>query len=289
MGRIGKVKRPEVVHKKRRRACRKRSTCDGQPLTLCPVTLHAKDDENDGDDEDECTDEEGDLALMTLEGVEEEKKDDVKFSYTELRKVNRQTLKKRTNAKMDIIAKTPVQELIYFSRYAKGLIPKLQESLVTLSLKRKPPSSDNRDAVLAYLNASFDLGAGAVGFIHYTWKEIADSGVELVNSEVQRVLIAKIIMNVVSPDRCVKDDINPTLVSVDLYSREATFELRGLGDVHVQIEVGDIDCCLLACASPQAREFVMPQVEMYVNTVMPSAIADGNFSHSSLEVLGNIN
>jgi hypothetical protein len=140
--------------------------------------------------------------------------------------------------------------------------------------------------MLAYLNSSFDLGAGAIGFINYTWKEIADSGVELVDSELQRVLIAKIIMNAISPERCVSDDIQPVLVSVDLSSAEATFEIRGLGIGNVTIRIGDIDCCLLACASQQAREFISPQVEIYINNVMCSAMDDGNSSHSSLSVLG---
>ena len=208
--------------------------------------------------------------------------------YEELKLENQNQLKCRTTNKINFIATTPAIKLIHFSRYASNLLPKLQESLTTFELKQKPPPAHNLEEVSGYLNASFDMGAGAVGFINYTWKEISDSGVKLVDSELQRVLIAKILINAVSPEKCVRDTIEATLVSVNLHSREASFEIRGLGKFPVVIFVGDIDACLLACASEQARQFIIPQVEMYVRSVMPNALEDGNYSHSSLEVLGNI-
>lgn len=293
----------EVIHKEKRKMKQQRykrplrgvkthSTFDVQPTRRSPpperCARAGEEAEADGDDEDD--DEDSDLALMqneAVDGIDEEKETGAIETYADWRQENRKHLKKRTKNKVDFIANTPANELIYSSRYASGLIPKLQESICMFALKRTPPSSGNCEEILAYLNASFDIGAGAAGFLNFTWKQIADSGVELVDSELQRVLMAKIVMNAISPERCVKDAIQPTLVAVNLYSREATFEIRGLGEDHVVIDVGDIDACLLACASEQARQFITPQVEMYVRAVIPSALEDGNFSHSSLEVLGN--
>lgn len=253
-------------------------------------TIRQHDDEDDMNDErEDKNDDDEYLELMENDsGAYEEQEQKAMDMYAELRQDNRKQIKNRTRNKIDFLANTPASELIYFSRYATSLIPKLQESLSTFTLKKTPPLSNNLKEVVAYLNASFDMGAGAVGFLNYTWKQIADSGVELVDSELQRVMMAKIIMNAVSPEKYIKDDIQPTLVSVNLYSREAVFEIRGLGENHIVIEVGDIDACLLACVSNQSRQFVIPQVCIYVRAVMPSALEDGNFSHSSLEVLGSL-
>jgi hypothetical protein len=219
----------------------------------------------------------------------DEEEEELLLSMSELErkhKKNKKTLKNSTKEKLRRINHVPSNELIYDSKFASDLLPKLEESKYQFEAMVVLPDNHNCEKLCLYLDNSFESGYGAVGFLNFVWMDICKSGVLLVDSELQRVLSAKIAYGAAFPELVPKDDVSPILVSLDLELREVVFELRGLGENPIQIQLGDIDCAFVACASEQARRMISAAAENYVCRTMSSALSDGNASHSSLAVLG---
>jgi hypothetical protein len=226
-----------------------------------------------------------------VEVEHEENADDELKSYDERKQSNRKVLKGNVQRTIDKLScGKPTDLLLKHSKY--GLSEHDMFVIANSKLKAiylnstKTRTELSKKETCDLFNFSFDQGFGGAAFVNFTWQEIVDSEVCLDDTEIVRIILAKMIFRVISPELCPSDPVEPVLMSLDLNTSIAEFELRGLGEFPVRLFIPGIDCALVCCISEQARNLCVCICRQHVQNSLANALSDGNSSHSSFEVFG---